>query len=60
MEQNWSDPCNPADPIEILFNVLEVCCVLSICVKPSYTAEQMIDKAVAAIKHTVLYSTDMV
>ena len=56
MEQNWSRPWNPADPIELLFDNLEECCVLSVSARPAYTAEQMIEKAITSIQRTGLYS----
>ena len=60
MEQKWSAPWNPVDPIEILFDTLEDCYVLSVSAKPAYTAEKMIDKGITAIKHTGLYLTTLV
>ena len=35
MEQKWSAPWNPVDPIEILFDTLEDCYVLSVSAKPA-------------------------
>ena len=57
MEADWSAAWNPSEPIEILFDQLEDCYVLSVAAKPEYTQDQMIDKAITAIQRTGLYPT---
>ena len=56
-EADWSAAWNPSEPIEILFDRLEDCYVLSVATKTAYTQEQMIDKALTAIQRTGLYPT---
>ena len=59
MEVDWSAAWNPSEPIELLFNLLEDCYVLSVTAKPAYNQEQMINKALTAIQRTGLYTTDI-
>ena len=59
MEADWSAAWNQSEPINLLFDRLEDCYVLSVAAKPAYTQEQMIDKALTAIQHTGLYPTDI-
>ena len=49
MEAEWSATWNLLEPIELLFDQLEDCYVLSVAAKPSYTQDQMIVKALTAI-----------
>ena len=44
MEADWSAAWKPSEPIEILFDRLEDCYVMSVAVKIPYTQEQIIDK----------------
>ena len=55
----WAAPYNPSDPIEDLFDRLEECFVVALVEKPSYSTEQMVDKALIAIQLTPLYSTSI-
>ena len=57
MEEDWSAAWNPSEPIELLFDQLEDCYVMSVAAKPAYTQEQMIDKALTEIQRTGLYPT---
>ena len=57
MEAEWSAAWNLLEPIELLFDRLDDCYVLSVATKPSYTQEQMIDKVLTAIQRTGLYPT---
>ena len=57
MEADWSAAWNPSELIELLFNILEDCYVLSVAAKPAYTQDQMLDKALTAIQRTGLYPT---
>ena len=59
MEADWSAAWNPSEPIELLFDLLEDCYVISVDAKPAYTQDQMIDKAITAIQRTGLYPTDI-
>ena len=59
MEAGWSAAWNPSEPIELLFDRLEDCYVLSVAAKPAYTKKQMIDKALTAMQHTWLYPTNI-
>ena len=57
MEADWSAEGNPSEPIELLFDQLEDCYVLSVAAKSAYTQDQMIDKALTSIQRTGLYPT---
>ena len=57
MEADWSVAWNPSELIELVFNRLEDCYVLSVAAKPAYSQEQIIDKALTAIQRTGLYPT---
>ena len=43
-------PYNPRDPIEYIFDRHEEYFVFTLVVKPAYSTEQMVDKAVIAIQ----------
>ena len=55
-EKAWSQLWNPADPIEDMIQRLEECYATSLIFKPTYTIEQMIDKALTLIKATGMYT----
>ena len=57
MEADWSTAWNLLEPIGLLFDRLEDCYVLSVAAKPTYTQDQMINKALTAIQQTGLYPT---
>ena len=57
MEADWRAAWNPSEPIELLFDRLEDCYVLSIAAKPAYTQDQIIEKAITAKQRTGLYPT---
>ena len=57
MEKRSSEGWNPNKPIENFFDRLEYCNVQSITQPPSYTTEQMVDKALTAIQTTSLVPT---
>ena len=57
MEADWSADWNPLEPIELLFDWLEDCYLVSVAAKPAYTQDQMIDKALTVIQRTGLYPT---
>eukprot|EP00956_Cyclotella_meneghiniana_P021067 scaffold37874_cov42-Cyclotella_meneghiniana.AAC.11 len=53
--QQFDEGWNPNDPIEMLFDRLKECYIFSILNKPQFTIEQLIDKAIIAIRRTGLY-----
>ena len=57
MERRWSESWNPNEPIEHFFDRLEDYFAQSIAQPPSYTADQMTDKALTAIQLTGLFPT---
>ena len=57
MEADWSAAWNPSESIELLFYQFEDCYVLSVAVKPAYTQEQVIYKALTSIQRMGLYLT---
>ena len=57
MEADWSAAWNLSEPIEILFDRVEDCYLLSVATKPVYTQDHMTDKALTAIQRTEPYPT---
>ena len=44
------------EPIEILLDKLEECCIYAAIYGPAYTEEQLVDRALTTIQQSKLYS----